>query len=276
MNDRTDIERVLTTWFDDGPTSMPDRVATVVADRISREHQRRPWRLDRRPRMTLYLKVAAGLAAAILIGVVGSRLLPGDGGVGTRPSPAPTTTPSPTPSGTPITARMVVQGQPLSWTATLPEGWNNEGWFLTPSQGPAGPTGIAVAAPGAAYVPSDPCDGVGKVSDAKTPEDVVAALRSRQDLVVSNVIDTALDGHPETRVDVQAPADLSACADLYIIMAEPGGAGFHVQGPSNKIRMWIVDVDGRPTVFQINSFAGTPADDMADAQLIIDSIVITP
>jgi len=238
--------------------------------------------------MTLYLKVAAGLAAAILIGVVGSRLLPGQGGVGGNPSPVPTATPSPiaspalspTPSqtapATPIPARMVVQGQPVSWTATLPAGWTNEGWFVTPSQGPAGPTGIAVGAPGAIYVPSDPCDGVGKVPDSKTPADVVAALRSRQDLVVSNVIDSALSGYPGMRVDIQAPADLSACTDLYIIMAEPGGAGFSVQGPSNKIRMWIVDVDGRPTVFQIESFGGTPPDDLAAAQRIVDSITITP
>ena len=78
------------------------------------------------------------------------------------------------------------------------------------------------------------------------------------------------------RVDIQAPADLSACTDLYIIMAEPGGAGYHVQGPSNKIQMWIVDVEGQPTVFQIESFAGTPPEDLAAAQQIMDSIEIRP
>ena len=45
MNEHTDIERVLERWFDDGPTRMPDRVSTVVADRIDRQRQRRPWRL---------------------------------------------------------------------------------------------------------------------------------------------------------------------------------------------------------------------------------------
>lgn len=171
---------------------------------------------------------------------------------------------------------MVVQQKPVSWTAELPANWGNEGWFVTPSQGPAGPTGIAVAAPGAIYVPSDPCDGVGKEPDARTADDVVAALRSRGDLVVSNVIDATLDGHAGKRVDIQAPADLSACADLYMIMAEPGGVGYHAQGPSNKIQMWIVDVGGQPTVFQIESFPGTPPEDLAAAQRIMESIEIQP
>ena len=35
-------------------------------------------------------------------------------------------------------------------------------------------------------------------------------------------------------------------------------------------------MDGQPTVFQINSFAVTPADDLAAAEQIVDSIVITP
>jgi hypothetical protein len=41
-------------------------------------------------------------------------------------------------------------------------------------------------------------------------------------------------------------------------------------------RVWILDVGGRPIVFWIESFAGTPPTDMAEAQQIVDSIVITP
>ncbi|MFL5686430.1 MAG: hypothetical protein ACJ77D_10295 [Chloroflexota bacterium] len=282
MNERSDMDRVLRHWFADGPSEMPDRVVDTVADRIGRQRQRRPWRLPWRPiDMNSAIKIGAALAAVLVLAVAGWNLLPGGstgvgGGPSPSPSPSPTASPTHSPSPTPRSAGMVVQQKTISWTAKLPANWGNEGWFVTPSQGPGGPTGIAVAAPGAVYVPSDPCDGVGKEPDAKTPADVVAALRSRTDLVVSNVIDATLDGHTGKRVDIQAPADLSACADLYIIMAEPSGAGFHVQGPSQKIRMWIVDVDGQPMVFQINSFAATPPDDMAAAQRIVDSIAITP
>ncbi len=230
--------------------------------------------------MNSALKIGAAIAVVLVLAVAGWNLLPGrNPAVVGQPSPSPSPSASPTaspkPSPTARPAAMVVQQKSISFTVALPANWVNNGWYATPSQGPAGPTGIAVAAPGAVHVPSDPCDGVGKAPTASTPADVVAALRSRPDLVISNVIDATLDGHVGKRVDIQAPADLSACSDIYVIMAEPGGAGFSVQGPSQKIRMWIVDVDGQPTVFQINDFAATPPDDAAAAERIMESIAIT-
>jgi hypothetical protein len=280
MTSERDIERVLDHWFTERPTQVADRVLDEVADRIGREPQQPAWLPWRDSHVIGNIKPLAAIAAVVLVAIVGFALLrPSSGsGVGTSPTTSPTAspTPSPKPTHTPRPAGMVVQQKPISFTVTLPQNWVNNGWFAAPSQGTEAPTGIAIGAPGAINVPSDPCDGVGKEPGAKTPADVVAALRSRTDLVVSNVIDTTLDGHTGKRVDIQAPADLSACTDLYVIMAEPGGAGFHVQGPSQKIRMWIVDVDGQPTVFQINSFAGTPAEDVAAAERIVASITITP
>jgi hypothetical protein len=287
MNERSDMDRVLSQWFENGPSTMPDRVVDVVADRIARQRQRPVWRLHWRPfDMNASIKIAAAIAAVVVLAVVGWNLLPGrstgvgDGGSATpslTSSPTPSATPSPTTSPTPAAARMDLQGDAASWTATVPAGWTGAGtWFLTSSQGPSGPTGIAVAATGAVNVPSDPCDGVGKVSDAASPADVVAALEARQDLVVSNAIDATLGGYSGKRVDVEVPADLSACDGNYTIFAEPDGSGFYAQGPSNLLRVWIVDVEGRPIVFWIQSFAGTPANDVADAQQIVDSIVITP
>ena len=78
MNEHIDIDRLLTTWFDDGPTVLPDRVAVVVADRIGRQPQRRAWRPDRRPTVNLFLKIAlaAALGAAMLGGAVLDRRQP--------------------------------------------------------------------------------------------------------------------------------------------------------------------------------------------------------
>ena len=173
MNERSDIDRVLRHWFADGPSEMPDRVVDTVADRIGRQRQRRASRLPWRPYdMNSTLKLGAAIAAVLVLAFAGWNLLPRSSGLVGQPSPSasPTTspTPSPSPSPTPRPAQMDVQQQNISWTAHLPAGWVNNGWFATPSQGPAGPTGIAVAAPGAVYVPSDPCDGVGKSSDGQS------------------------------------------------------------------------------------------------------------
>ena len=283
MNERPDIDRVLRHWFADGPSEMPDRVVETVADRISRQRQRRAWRLPWRPSdMNSTIKIGAAIAAVLVLAIVGLEppAWPVDGGGRPAQSLGVTiadrladTSPSPTPRS----ARMVVQQKPISWTADLPANWANNGWFTTPSQGPAGPTGIAVGTPVRSTSPATRATGSARSRTPRRPPMSSRRWNRVTDLVVSNAIDTTLGGYPAMRVDIQAPADLSACGeDLYIIMAEPGGAGFHVQGPSQKIRMWIVDVDGQPTVFQINSFAVTPADDLAAAEQIVDSIVITP
>ena len=69
MNERGDISPALRHWFADGPTTMPDRVVNVVADRIAREPQRRGWRL----RLGRQPKANTGLAVAVVVGLWSSR-----------------------------------------------------------------------------------------------------------------------------------------------------------------------------------------------------------
>ncbi len=109
MTRERDIERLLDTWFRDGPTEAPDRIVDVVADRIGRQSQRPTWRLDwRHPRMTTTFKLASALAAIAIVAIVGWRFLPGSsdsssvGGPGAAPSATPMPSRSAGPSPTPI------------------------------------------------------------------------------------------------------------------------------------------------------------------------------
>ena len=63
--ERSDFDRALRTWFEDGPTVMADRVVDVIADRIARQPQRRKWRLQGRLILNPYLKLVAGLTAVL-------------------------------------------------------------------------------------------------------------------------------------------------------------------------------------------------------------------
>ena len=288
-----DLERLLDTWLADGVTVAPDRVLSAAVDRIDRQRQRPAWRLLWRDfHVFTTAKMAAISVAILIISVLGAAIVlrPGGGSSVAGPgstsvpslaaTPSPTPSPSPSPSPTIRNVGMSVQGKRVTWTADMPVGWTGVGsWFMTKSQGTSGPTGIAVAAPGGTNVPSNPCDGIGKVSTYKTPADVVAALKSRKDFVVSKTTATTLGGYAGLRVDVQAPADLGACGSdpfSYFLFAEPDGSGVSIQGPSQLTRMWILDVEGQPIVFQIQSFPGTPAADLAEAQQIVDSIVVQP
>lgn len=140
MNQRSDIERVLRHWFDDGAATMPDRVVDVVTDRISRQRQRRAWRLPWRPFMNTYVKLAAGLAAAVVLALAAWQLLPGRGGIGGQPTPTPSTGPvsspvptldvrpcsTPTPcAGALAAGAHAAQNFQPAFTFTVPAGWVN-------------------------------------------------------------------------------------------------------------------------------------------------------
>ena len=108
MNQRSDIDRVLQVWMADGPNVIPDRVVDTVAARIGVQRQRRAWPFQRRTTVTP-IKLIAGLAAALIVAVVGYSLLPrtsSSGGQTPAPSatatPAPTTTPAPTAAATAV------------------------------------------------------------------------------------------------------------------------------------------------------------------------------
>ena len=106
MSEHSDMDSVLRHWFEEGPSTMPDRVVDVVADRIARQRQRPAWRLLwRETDMHPIVKYGAAIAAVLVIAIVGWNLLPGrSNGVGVAqqtPTPAPSlkaTTPTPAPA----------------------------------------------------------------------------------------------------------------------------------------------------------------------------------
>ncbi|HET9852041.1 MAG TPA: hypothetical protein VFP56_05995 [Candidatus Limnocylindrales bacterium] len=281
-----DMTRLLDAWLADGPMRVSDRAFDEAVGRVYRERQRPAWRFQpwRLPTMSTQLKLV--LAGAALLGaMLGATVLFSGGTARPNASAAPSPTASPTTSAqtslaTPIptlrTFRMEVQGDAIAWTAAVPAGWSDRAWYMTTEVGPAAPTGVSVAATGAVNIPSDPCDGIGKVSVARSSADVVAELEARDDLTVSNPSAATLGGYSGSRIDVEVPADLSACEGDYFLFAEPDGSGFYAQGPSNRLRVWILDVAGRPVIFWIQSFPGTPPADLTEAQEIMNSIVITP
>lgn len=105
MNEHSDIGRVLRHWFDDGPSTMPDRVVDVVADRITRERQRPagrlPWRVQP---MNPAVKIGAAVAAVLVIAIVGWNMLPGPstGSGGPAATPTPTSSPAASAAPTPV------------------------------------------------------------------------------------------------------------------------------------------------------------------------------
>jgi hypothetical protein len=113
MNRRPDIDRVLQVWMADGPAAIPDRVVDVVAARIGVQRQRRTWPFPGRTNVTTQVKLIAGLAAALLVAVVGWQLLPDTTDPGATP-------PAPTPSAQSTSAATAVPTAAARYPAWYP------------------------------------------------------------------------------------------------------------------------------------------------------------
>jgi hypothetical protein len=293
MNQRSDVERVLSLWLADGPSIMPDRVVDVVADRISRERQRRrlPWRHND---MTLSLKLVAAIAAVLVIAVVAWAVLPpgrspGVGGQGSTPSPESSSRPSATPltyrwpgalaAGTYTTS--LVWDVPFTFTFTVPGGW--EGYDIEISR--AGDPTRSVEFVLVDNVFADPCattamdPAVG--SSVAALADAVGTIPGL-DMTEPTPID--LDGATSgvelgyvLRVDAGcAPATFSLwdlSEQSFIAGAPQGGARKDLRASEGRMR--ILDVDGVRVVVRMTwepSATGPLRDEL---QAIFDSIQIS-
>lgn len=235
MNERSDMDRVLSQWFEDGPYTMPDRVVDVVADRIARQRQRPVWRLRWRPfDMNLSIKIGAAIAAVVILAIVGWNLLPGRstgvGGGGTA-TPSPTPSPTSTPSGSAIyppwytqqgdgagiiaagsqTTRRFLAGS----TLTVPEGWVNDGdnaqiYTLFPNSS-ANANEYALARQTAqniliaATVANNMfaiCDATG-LFQGTTAAGVIDAVVANEAFMTSEPVDVTIGGLSGRQIDIQ-------------------------------------------------------------------------
>jgi hypothetical protein len=297
MNGRTDIERVLATWFDDGPTAMPDRVAVVVADRIAHEQQRPAWRLPlwRQPSMNATFKIAAGIAAVLVIAVLGSQLVPtspsGAGGSNATPSPSPTDSPqSPGPSlgayswpGT-LTAgtyrTSLVWDVPFAFEFTVPDGW--EAFDIEISK--PGSHGLSVEFVLVDNVYADPCAGVLRDPPiGPTVDDLAEAVKLVPGLDVAAVAPFALDRYADGKTLDYVLREDAGCAPrgfrLWALPANrflPGkeSGGTDKTAVAREGRIWILDVDGTRVVLRTTWDPDATQAERNELQAIVDSVRI--
>jgi hypothetical protein len=158
MNANDDLETVLTTWLDEGPTDLPDVTRRAILTALPTTPQARrgllaPWRF---PPMNMFTRGApAAVLAVVAIGALALFALP-RGGVG---GPSPSSVPSPASSSTSSSPSTPASEPPLpTLNATFTSrsyGYQVKyptGWTVTPGTGPW--------PPGTEHFPGDP------VSDA--------------------------------------------------------------------------------------------------------------
>lgn len=205
MKPDRDIERLLDSWFADGPIEVPDRVIDVVADRIARQPQRPAWRLNWKDiHVNSTQRMVATAAAVILVAVVALAIAgrPTDSGIGNpaaSPSPVQTTTP-PSPAPTEIVYTSKAMEVPISFR--LVDG------FLVDFD----------IQDGIGFTHPDLAGGIGSLASLQVvgaavgdpqawPVDLVSWLETQPYLTLGEARSTTVGGYPATVIDMDvAPA----------------------------------------------------------------------
>ena len=283
-----DFDRTARLWLQDGPSQLADRVLDAALDEIHVTKQRRAWWPARRfPSMSNATRLAV-VAAVLVAAVAGiSFFLPGVGGFG---SPQASPTPAPTPRGTLADGDSVAlePGTYISAddllvrvTLTVPAGWDGH---------LGGPYHLDVArlyGRGAVVIEifdklyADPChfdQGLLTPSPGPTVDDLVTALTAIPGLDSSAPADVTFGGYAGKQFAITAPANFDGCTlgpDGYSIWQLPLGAIYAME-PSQRDRIWVLDVEGQRIVIDAPEVVGHTAQDKAEAQGILDSIRLAP
>jgi hypothetical protein len=164
----------------------------------------------------------------------------------------------------------------LSVTFTAPDGWvafNSSTLVPVGDDSIDGGVGAVVAFLETSGIYGDPCDSLGDadVDTGTTAEDLAEAFRA-QTAYAASVTDVTLDGYSGKLVELQLPSafDASCPREEYYVFE----GGPYPQGPDNRWRLWILDVDGSRLVIFSHDFPDTPAPVRAGIQSIIGSVEI--
>lgn len=168
-------------------------------------------------------------------------------------------------------------------TVTLPAGWSGlDGWMLRRNGGVDSREGVAVALWGApAFVYGDSCRWADSAVEAEPTVDFIAdALAAQATRVASPPGELVAGDHRGLELELSVPDDVDiAQCDVYEgtsyfqswASADGGTARYH-QGPGQRDRIRLVDVDGELLIIDAATWPELPADLEAELLMVLDSM----
>jgi hypothetical protein len=277
MTAHHDLERRVADYYaTEAPQRAPDRVLEQALATIESTQQRRllglaPWRF--RP-VSTYMKLAIAAAAVVAVAILGYKLLPNEGVVGTNPSPSPSPTApssSPTPSisaapamlehaplaacgpgGGPLnclapgTYRLTGNVWPGEITLDVPAGWFE--WLpLTDRDaydallvGPDG-SGWGLEFMVINLVAKDPCDpskGTFARVDTGTVDELIAAINTWPGFEATAPVPTLVSGYNGQLVELTSTRTGTDCPNSSVWTIPQGGGinAYPMVGTPGKAR----------------------------------------
>jgi hypothetical protein len=285
---------VLRRWLDDGPSpaDLPDSIYGAVMDRVPEVRQRRgPW--PALPFPVMRMVAGVGMAAAVVVLAVWA--------VANAPHSLDFTGVGPEPTSSQDAEQAAVRQTLRYWAGQeIPAGT----YFIDDPfrmriavTVPSGMEATSVTT-GLAGLCSPTCDpelaGIdfwivengyedacqpGQPSDPPLGPGVDAFidfLRTHERLTVGDPVDVTVAGYDGVYVETVADSDLSDCTNglLRLFYNTPGQIFFRHVAAGGTDRFWVLDVDGTRLVIDAFSVPGTPEDQIAALERVVESIRI--
>lgn len=239
-------------------------------------------------------KLAMGVAAAVVVALLGIRfLVPAGqsiGGPGETPAPTPALTPTPTAVELPDVNGELNPGTyfvdnpavtPARFTMEVPAGWETiEGGFVGKIADRMFYASVSSWVVDQVY--ADPCQWVGAELEpalGPTVDDLATALSSQVGRDASPPTDVMLGGYPGKVVELSVPDDFDVTTcdnEEFRMWRSLGSAGGYNYGPGQRDTVYIIDVDGERLVIHALYTPLASEADVAELQAIVDSIRIEP
>jgi hypothetical protein len=291
MTEPRDVNRVVRSWLDEGVDRLPDRVMDGVLEQLPATPQRRrrwPTWLSFSPAVPAPAAVALTVVLAVvlggaLVGLVGPRL-------GWAPGPRPTPTPQPTelPRFGVLEPGRYVVGEPfpLQLVLDLPGGFS----VWTPAsvdsvaiyrRAPDPPDGGGIGFALVDNLFADPCQPGQEGMDpplGPTIDDLAEGLAAQPGTEASATSEVTVDGYQARYVElVTTGLGTDGCPAPTGRVYRYGTAGGDRQTlDGERVRAWIVDVEGARLLIDLFTFPGTSAAAQAELEQIVEDLQLAP
>jgi hypothetical protein len=299
-----DVNRAIRSWLREDRHEDASRIAGAVLDQVETTPKRRAtwWPARRTPTMNKIVGFGLAAAAVVAVVLIGSQLFgsPANiGGPGDEPTPSATAepTPDPTPEPTPVGLlpegpHMILDGAepgdpadsipPLTVTIPAPDWYGEVGGgelVKNDNHEPPSGAGMIIFVKPEYIVYGDACQWETTVPDspATTVDELVAALSAQASRDASEPVDITLGGYAGKSITLEVPddVDFSECDPGYGGSWDCGDdgmtpCGYH-SGAGEIDTVYILDVGGVIMAWNTKHYAGTPAEDLAELEAIVQS-----
>ena len=274
------FERAVRDWLEDGSDRTPQPAIDAVLLAVKTTRQERDLRVPRRfTQMPTYMRLAAGIAFVAVVGVGVLAYLNGDPNSVGSPTPSPTAqaspaqTPSPLSEGPLAPGRHAYEGEGVRVVLTVPTGWEGGEFSISKAPGRELPDGTNVGFRQPTTVFADPCAPELSANPiGPTVDDLAGALADLPNVTGVTQTDATISGFSGKHVSFVVDTTGIDCVmgiygqDAFVRAAENG----------QREDLWILDVAGTRLVIDAATFPETDAEDRAEMQTIVDTLLIEP